>query len=584
AWLPFLLLCWDQFLEQISSENSSQFSRSRDLLWSACLFGLILLAGSPQIAILAAFLLLGWIFLCGRSANSLRAILWLFFVAGVGFLLSGVAVMPCLFYLEHASRVDPNLAQAIAGSLPARCFLSVFVPALPSLSVPDQREFSIYLGTFTPILIAAVCCVRLPGKTAGQRWLFVLSALLMLGGSSGLWHALYAFCPPFRQIRIPAQFSVVWTISGALLAGYGLERLAELKREAHRLLKWIIAVTGVILLAVSLAAITVYFFRQGISKQIFDDVDRLSLTAVLLGLNLLVLILWYQRAIRPRAFVFLIAALAALDLSGQYLDLDTKPKNENSATQQPKVLDWFDQQPRPFRVSLNNHAHKNLGLLRSIETIDGYAVLQPESTDRLLSNLSKDRALDLFGVNWVLSNDGQDAMGPIVHRQDGIAIQENKSVLPRYWVVYRVVWASRDEVYREIERIDPETEGVLLDQDREYIEPLLKQIQSPPWGSPEARIEIVEYRPERRVEIEADLPTTGILIASDPEIPGWTASVDQYAVKTFPIHGGLRGIVVPAGKHVVVYRYSPPGILLGLGMTALGTLLLLLLWRSRNTG
>src|SRR5262249_32077585 len=56
-----------------------------------------------------------------------------------------------------------------------------------------------------------------------------------------------------------------------------------------------------------------------------------------------------------------------------------------------------------------------------------------------------------------------------------------------------------------------------------------------------------------------------------------SATLDGQTVPVRPAQVAFRAVFVPAGRHTVVFSYRPAGFLTGLGITAIGGLLLLAL-------
>jgi hypothetical protein len=84
---------------------------------------------------------------------------------------------------------------------------------------------------------------------------------------------------------------------------------------------------------------------------------------------------------------------------------------------------------------------------------------------------------------------------------------------------------------------------------------------------------ILKYEAER-VTVETVTDTPGYLILADTNYPGWAASVDGKPVAIQTAYGLFRAVPVPAGTHVVEFRFEPASLELG----AIITLLSLLIW------
>jgi uncharacterized membrane protein YfhO len=87
-----------------------------------------------------------------------------------------------------------------------------------------------------------------------------------------------------------------------------------------------------------------------------------------------------------------------------------------------------------------------------------------------------------------------------------------------------------------------------------------------------ARITALE---RKRVVIEADAATAGVLVLSDAWYPGWRVTVDGAPAPLLRADYALRGVALPAGRHVVEFTFRSRPAQLGLWLSAVGLLGLL---------
>jgi hypothetical protein len=90
----------------------------------------------------------------------------------------------------------------------------------------------------------------------------------------------------------------------------------------------------------------------------------------------------------------------------------------------------------------------------------------------------------------------------------------------------------------------------------------------------------VTSRSADSVEVEADLARAGVLVLVEAWDPGWTVRVDGQASTLLRANVLFRGVRLPAGRHVVRFRYRPwtatVGLLLGVAGAAAAAALALL--------
>jgi hypothetical protein len=58
-----------------------------------------------------------------------------------------------------------------------------------------------------------------------------------------------------------------------------------------------------------------------------------------------------------------------------------------------------------------------------------------------------------------------------------------------------------------------------------------------------------------RIEIEIETPRPSVLVVAQPNYPSWHASVDGQAARIWNANHAYQAVAVPAGKHVVLFRY-----------------------------
>lgn len=87
---------------------------------------------------------------------------------------------------------------------------------------------------------------------------------------------------------------------------------------------------------------------------------------------------------------------------------------------------------------------------------------------------------------------------------------------------------------------------------------------------PSARLDIVSVDVEQsRLEVVVDTDRDALLVVPVADYPGWTATVDGTDLRLVTADGVLTGVVVPAGEHTVVLRFSPDGVGRSIAIAAL---------------
>jgi hypothetical protein len=201
------------------------------------------------------------------------------------------------------------------------------------------------------------------------------------------------------------------------------------------------------------------------------------------------------------------------------------------------------------------------------------------------------RLLDLMGTRVLLADARKKLRPPALNRLlrdyprrdtcevgDGdaripVALYANPNALPRAFVVHRVHSETTPEaaIRRVLEAdFDPRREAVV-----EGEAPTL----SPQRAASDATAEIVTYEP-MHVTVRVETEAAGLLVLSDSFDRGWVADRDGEKVAILATNGLFRGVVVPAGRSEVVFRYRPREFFWGTGFGAVGLVTAALLWHG----
>ena len=63
---------------------------------------------------------------------------------------------------------------------------------------------------------------------------------------------------------------------------------------------------------------------------------------------------------------------------------------------------------------------------------------------------------------------------------------------------------------------------------------------------------------------------TGMLVLADTAFPGWRATVNGQPARIYEPYGAMRGVALPAGRHIVEMTYRPLSVMLGAALSLIG--------------
>jgi hypothetical protein len=134
----------------------------------------------------------------------------------------------------------------------------------------------------------------------------------------------------------------------------------------------------------------------------------------------------------------------------------------------------------------------------------------------------------------------------IVYQDDELWHVENKPVTD----VRRVAWIETDHP--------------------QEIKSIVKRADS---SAPESVV--VKQYEAQRVALEAKLVSPGIVVLADVFYPGWVLRVDGEVRPIYRTNRAMRGALVEAGTHTLIYEYKPQSVWLGAGLSTVGLLILI---------
>jgi hypothetical protein len=254
-------------------------------------------------------------------------------------------------------------------------------------------------------------------------------------------------------------------------------------------------------------------------------------------------------------------------------------------TEPGPAVEWLRQQPEPFRaLPLPGAFGPNDLMLFGIPTVTGSQNFRLRWWDDLVgeggTRLAETKLWPLLNLRYVISDRPLDLgglqpafdRGPIVYRFDGAA---------------GGAWLVHDARARP-DGVTPA--GALLDGAFDplataLLEPGVAPPPTAPAAGPEAA-PVWSIRESDRLALEVAPAADAILVLSEIWHPYWSARVDGEPADVLQVDVALRGVPVPAGRHVVELAFRDPHVTYGAWGSAIGLAILAGLlaatWRKRG--
>lgn len=517
--------------------------------------GLSWMAGHPQSSFFMTYLLVAY---CAYRVYEKRWS-WRVFVVGTaafGIIAGGLAavqLLPGLEYLAHTARAGMGFDEKGNGFQ----FQDIVQTVLPNIVTVWSP---LYVGITGLVLALIAAWRKLPGSLF---WgIVALVGLgLSLGANSPIFALLFNIVPGMRFFRGQERAAYLVSFSLAILAGMGAAHLLSWdKLQDFKLTRRIqqVLLGLVIVIAMVFGLLLIAWLGNADSYGKYIGLAAFSLVSAVL---VFALIPWLLGNPEQSLRYVLVGSLLVFELFTVSMDspsnYDSVPPDEQlSFSPPPLVATALADNDIPFRVDGYRALHDNYGSLYGLADMRGISPLFLSSSLNLIEpDLINPRAWELFAVRYVYTDwnempvaseiiaDGTDRYG---------TLNLHKLTDPRPFalLMYSAQIAGSDAEAREM-LADPNfipRRTIILDRDAGIM--LDGEIPE------DATAIVTDFQPEA-FGIQVNTSKDAVLSVSNPDYPGWYATVDGQDTPILRAYGALAAVVIPAGEHRVQFIYNP---------------------------
>ena len=573
AWLPLILLLFRRALLKRS-------------LFYCILAGLTLghavLAGFPQISLYIFFLLFLYFLyelFVSLKAQGIRSSLNLLPVAAgtiiIAITLTAIQLLPTMELVPLSQRAEITYEKSLEGSLSWEQLMTFFMPKYFGSSGAQGStywghgaywvfwETCFYIGIPAAVFIGfALTGIRRNRNIALFSGIGLFGILYALGDGFILHKFFFSVVPGFETFRSVGRMTLYSTLGGALLGGFGIDRIIDMLRVKSAVVRRGAVVTagiGILLWFLTQAD----FLQPGGTNQTAVQAHSLAMgsTVTAMVLSFLcagILLLLYRRSVN-----LTIAGIAILLL--QFADLYIFGFNQNNSKTNPdeyygRTANMVDVLKREgekeyFRINARQGGamilDRNQGMIDKIFLTEGYT---PLSLQRNFPPAKDwDGVCDLLNAKYRIAVDQQ---------QRRMNLVASATYLPRAYLVHNVkIIADERELRTYMESGDFEPRRtVLLEENPEFLPEV-------PGEPPSEKIEITSYA-LNTIKLRTATTHDGILVLSEVYYPGWVVYIDGVLQKIYRANWNLRAFPLRAGNHSIDVRFEPRSYRDGFWLTA----------------
>jgi hypothetical protein len=572
VWLPLAL--W-------AARRLAHRGDMRSLTWLAAALALSVLAGHPQTYTFIFYLTAIYFVYRARRERLPWRKAGAVFVGGFGLavLLSAVQLIPSFEFARLSTRGD--LPYVVAGTgFPLSDVVQMIIPNAVSHFNP------LYVGILPLVLaVFAIGVSTLRRKGDGLFWLAaaVLGVLISFGSNFALFDGIYWFAPGYRIFHSQERHALIVGWALAVLAAYGADLLLHsLSRRARRWLsREVYGLLGLLVVAIVLLVLMLYLSTFGGDR---SWADRVTLTSIGLVASIGLLAARLRGAARSIWLGLALIAIVGLDLVTINRAVNWVPPYDPFPVQPPLEAIRADAPADSiFRLHNEQRLPGHAACVAGFNEVGGVTPIRVGAYQDFVKQVPREVRWQLLNVKYVVTwrsvlddHLGRPVDATLLDQQgegkDATYTYRLSEEHPRAWIVHEVaVQPDRGAIFTALAAPDFNARQLA------YV-PTPIAVES---NQATESISIVAAQPDR-LALEAVLTTPGLLVLSEVNYPGWTATVNGASVPIMEVNGLLRGVLLPAGQAHVEMIFQPVSLALGGVLTGVGILCALVLFGVRS--
>lgn len=478
----------------------------------------------------------------------------------------------------------------------------------------EQPSWQLYWGaqpfTSGPVYIGAIICflfvLGLFIVDSWHKWWLVAATLIGIVLSWGanfpaVNDFLFYHLPLYSKFRAPTMALVIPQVTIVILACWGLEELVSgkhTKEYQQQHLKLALFVTGGLVLLLAVGGSMLYSFSgpgdasflQRYAPMLGGEIPAARLLGALRqdrssalqadGIRALVFIviafaaLWFflKGKLKPEYALGIITFAVWFDLSqidklylnddsfmeAAHLDNYIAPSAADEMILQDKdpYFRVLNATTNPFLDANTSYFHKSIGGQSPAKLWIYEDLIQHQLTKNNMA------VFNMLNTRYFIVPD-QQSHQPVAQRNPG--------ALGNAWFVKAIQWVpDANTEMKALDNFNP-ADTVIIDR---RFQKTVGSIQ--PVADTNAHIVLDKYS-LNDLTYTAQNNGTGLAVFSDIYYPaGWKAYIDGQETPILRVNYALRGLLIPAGKHQVVFKFEPATFFLGRKISAISSIVLLI--------
>ncbi len=458
------------------------------------------------------------------------------------------------------------------------------------------HEQVLYVGI--PIFLFALYEIYHFRNNSIHNTFFKISTVVVLSLGFALpttWLFLYYLKLPFLSEMNPSRIFFISSFGFSVLGAYGLERFFNSKIHIKP-----------VLFAVLLAAVLILLGWLLVLLNPPERPDRAAMimrnmllpSAIFIGCVSLFAAAFLEKIKKLTYFGFVIVAIGGiLYFTNKYLYFSERKFifTNVAVLEQLQKISGIDR----FWSVGGGHILSNIGIYYRLFSPEGYdsfnigryneliysshtngilsyempradvLIYQAKNMEEVVQNHYRLRMLSLTGTKYILAKSEQVHMEGLpfekIWSDRTYDIFEYKKVIPRIFIAEAfVVESDQQKILNYLYSPNFDLSTLVLEENPGVNVTNTKNMWS---------VQNVKYD-SAKISMTATTDKDALLFLSDAYYPGWKAFVDGKEVKIYRAHYAFRSVVVPKGKHTIIFSYEPKSFTYGMIGSGIGIIVL----------
>jgi len=519
--------------------------------------------------------------------------------------------------------------EGMSWSMPPEELLTLLVPGMVGYSrqeggdipAPGQAYYwgrmhftqtNDYLGLLPLFLLPLPLLFRRDRYTWFFSFLMTATMLMALGKYTFVYQFMFDHLPGFSTFRVPKMILFLFAFAAAVLMGRGWDLLEGVELPVRTVRRWIFG-TGVVVVLIGLFWLAVTLGRTtvlSLSSEFIAQPTRYQMDSSLINdrylnmrreagvafgfamLYLAAIIVWFKRWLPARWTFCLFMLLLVSDLFrvNSHFFVLADPPQANKKAAKTDVVEYLEKKIDHYRMQPLNEQNAHYYADYNLPNISAYVTISEKRYKEFLDSFSlTSRMPDMMNLKYLVMPmaEFQSQRGslepkytPVFASSNGSVVVENRSVLPKAWLVPQVAVVpdpgQRLAIMSNSPEFDPARIAIV------ETEPLLP-MSTGNSAAAAGTASVEKYEPNR-ISVKASTAVNSLLVLGEKYYRWWYADVDGKRAEIVPVNHILRGVYLSPGQHTVVFRFDPLPFKIGKYLTlgSFALFALMLGWECRG--